>query len=176
MGKGLSKCPHFQNARKYAHFQNAMKIRWKCVHFHENAHIFKKQVFWDRACFRVRVFSSKDPSGGSRGCRQRAPPLRAQILSFWHTNFSKRSRLGSWRPLRGRRPPTGNPGSATGPNYKLLFRVIVHLSTCILSEFLQIMRTWLVVFPAGAKLSDINFVAVTKTDSRMRPISSRKCY
>ena len=28
-------------------------------------------------------------------------PLRVQILSFWHTNFLKRSRLGSWHP-----PPT----------------------------------------------------------------------
>ena len=36
-------------------------------------------------------------SGGSRGRRRRAP-LRVQILSFWHTNFSKRSHLGSWRP------------------------------------------------------------------------------
>ena len=33
-----------------------------------------------------------------------APP-RVQILSFWHTNFSKGNCLGSWRPPpRGRRP------------------------------------------------------------------------
>ena len=50
--------------------------------------------------------------GGSRG---RAPPLRVPILSFWHTKFSKRNHLGSPHPLlRGPRPPTGNPGSATG--------------------------------------------------------------
>ena len=57
--------------------------------------------------------------GGSRGARPaRAPPppLRVQILSFWHAKFSKRSRLGGPQPpIRGpRRPPTGNPGSATG--------------------------------------------------------------
>ena len=40
------------------------------------------------------------------------PPPRVQILSFRHA-FSKRSRLGSPRPLRGPRPPTGNHGSAT---------------------------------------------------------------
>ena len=44
-------------------------------------------------------------SGGSRGRRRRAPPLRVQILSFWHTNFSKRSRLGSWRPPTRSAPP-----------------------------------------------------------------------
>ena len=36
------------------------------------------------------------------GSRERPP--RVQILSFWHTNFSKHSRFGSWRPLRGGRP------------------------------------------------------------------------
>ena len=37
-----------------------------------------------------------------------ACPPRVQSLSFRHTKFSKRNHLGS------RRPPTGNPGSATG--------------------------------------------------------------
>ena len=42
------------------------------------------------------------------------PPLRDPILSFWHTNFTKRSRLGSPRPpYEVHAPPTGNPGSAT---------------------------------------------------------------
>ena len=45
--------------------------------------------------------------GGSSGRRRRTPPLRAQILSFWHTNFLKRSHLRNWHPLRGRRPPYG---------------------------------------------------------------------
>ena len=62
-------------------------------------------------------------SGGSRVHRRRAPlpppPPRVQILSFWHTNFFKRSRLGSWHPLRGWRPPTGNPGSVTGHSYDM---------------------------------------------------------
>ena len=41
-------------------------------------------------------------------------PIQVQILSFWHTNFSKRSHLGSWRPpYEVGAPPTGNPGSAT---------------------------------------------------------------
>ena len=35
------------------------------------------------------------------------PPPMVPILSFWHTEFSKHSCLGSWRP------PMGNPGSAT---------------------------------------------------------------
>ena len=39
--------------------------------------------------------------GGSSGRRRRAPP-RVQILSFWHTNFLKRSCLGSWRPPYGK--------------------------------------------------------------------------
>ena len=46
-------------------------------------------------------------SGGSRG----APPVHAppwvQILSFWHTNFSKRSCLGSWHPSTRSMPPYG---------------------------------------------------------------------
>ena len=42
------------------------------------------------------------------GRARRTPPLRVQILSFWHTKFVKRNRLGSPRPpLRGPRPPYG---------------------------------------------------------------------
>ena len=42
------------------------------------------------------------------------PPPRDPILSFWHTNFMKRSCLGSPRPpYEVHAPPTGNPGSAT---------------------------------------------------------------
>ena len=33
-----------------------------------------------------------------------APTVRVQILSFWHTHFSKCNCLGSQRPLRVRRP------------------------------------------------------------------------
>ena len=54
--------------------------------------------------------------GGSRGCAwcTPSPPPRVQILSFQHTKFSKHNCLGSQRSsLRSRRPPTGNPGSAT---------------------------------------------------------------
>ena len=51
--------------------------------------------------------------GGSGGHRQHAPLLRVQILLFWHTNFLKHSRFGSWCPPMRSAPPTGNPGSAT---------------------------------------------------------------
>ena len=45
-------------------------------------------------------------SGGSRGGRHRhVPPPRVEILSFWHTNFTKRSRLGSWHPPMRLAPP-----------------------------------------------------------------------
>ena len=49
------------------------------------------------------------------GCTRRAPPLRGpQFFRFDIQNFTKHSRLGSPRPpLRGPRPPMGNPGSAT---------------------------------------------------------------
>ena len=54
--------------------------------------------------------------GGFRGGRiRRAPPLRDPILSFWHTNFTKRSRLHA--PPTRSTPPTGNPGSATDLYY-----------------------------------------------------------
>ena len=49
------------------------------------------------------------------GCCQCMSPLWVQILSFWHTNFSKCSCLGSWHPpYEVSAPPTGNPGSTTG--------------------------------------------------------------
>ena len=32
-----------------------------------------------------------------RGRTRRTPPLRVPILSFWHTNFTKHSCVGSWR-------------------------------------------------------------------------------
>ena len=37
-----------------------------------------------------------------QGAPPACTPLWVQILSFWHTNFSKRSRLGSWRPPYGK--------------------------------------------------------------------------
>ena len=50
----------------------------------------------------------KNCIGGFRGVRTRCTPVRDPILSFWHTNFTKHSRLGSPRPpLRGPRPPYG---------------------------------------------------------------------
>ena len=58
-------------------------------------------------------------------------PLRVQILSFWHTNFSKCSHLGSWRP------PTGNPGSATGMTGHILafLRVGEHSGVVAFTRF-----------------------------------------
>ena len=41
-----------------------------------------------------------DPGGTAGVC-----PPRVQILSFWHTNFLKRSHLGSWRPPTRSAPP-----------------------------------------------------------------------
>ena len=43
-------------------------------------------------------------SGGSNERTHFAPPSRFPILWFWHTNFMKCSRGGSWRPLRGWAP------------------------------------------------------------------------
>ena len=43
-----------------------------------------------------------------------SPHLGVQILSFWHTKFSKRNHLRSPPPYEVHAPPTtGNPGSAT---------------------------------------------------------------
>ena len=47
-------------------------------------------------------------------------PLRVQILSFWHTKFSKRNRLRSPHPPTRSTPPTGIPGSATEFNIQLV--------------------------------------------------------
>ena len=42
------------------------------------------------------------------GRTRRVPPLRVQILSFWHAKFLKHSHLGGPRPpVRGPRPPYG---------------------------------------------------------------------
>ena len=105
-------------------------------------------------------------SGGSRGgCRRRAPPLRVQILSFWHTNFSKRSRLGSWRP------PTGNPGSATAKGGEIDHPLVTfttlqggETAAYIFQEFLiikwlsQYARWTLIVF---AKMNNFANIGVT---------------
>ena len=52
--------------------------------------------------------------GGSRG-RAQQRPLEVQILSFWHTKFSKCNHLGSPRPPpREGDAPTGNPAVVWG--------------------------------------------------------------
>ena len=54
-------------------------------------------------------------TGGVPGAR---PPQGSKILSFGHTKFSKRNRLGSQRPpYEVHAPPTGNPD----PPLHLLF-------------------------------------------------------
>ena len=90
-----------------------------------NSFSFRPEILSYFVPFRptVRVFTTQKrfgqcfahyASGGSRGAPPAHAPLRVQILSFWHTNFSKCSRLGSWRPpYEVGAPPTGNPGSAT---------------------------------------------------------------
>ena len=72
-------------------------------------------ISWNNFPYPTPCWSQHD-SGGSRGAptARAPPPLRVQILSFRHTNFWKRSRLGSWRPpYEVWRPHMGNPGSAT---------------------------------------------------------------
>ena len=61
----------------------------------------------------LTLYSPLADLGGHTRC---VPPLRVQILLFWHAKFSKCSHFGGPRPpVRGPRPPppTGNPGSAT---------------------------------------------------------------
>ena len=59
--------------------------------------------YWDQWILNIKMVKIKhitvaDPGGVPPA---RAPP-RVEILSFWHTNFTKRSRLGSWRPPYGK--------------------------------------------------------------------------
>ena len=67
----------------------------------------------------VTVICVEQNIGGSRG----RAPLRVQILSFRHTKFSKRNRLGSPHPPHEVHapPPTGNPGSATAKPLDVTF-------------------------------------------------------
>ena len=54
--------------------------------------------------------------GGSRGAPSACPPPAPQqdpFLSFSHMFSLKSVHVGGWRPQTGRRPPRGNPGSAT---------------------------------------------------------------
>ena len=95
-----------------------------CVFRFERSHIGTKdktailqwkKLLWSSALTLIYI-------GGSTltDARRTPPPPRVQILSFWHTTFSKCNRLGSpCPPLRGPCPPTGNPGSATDIIYKL---------------------------------------------------------
>ena len=50
--------------------------------------------YFVRTLPRMTSYPVADP-GGAPPARA---PLQVQILSFWHTNFLKRSHLGSWRP------------------------------------------------------------------------------
>ena len=83
--------------------RNAHISNWKawhaCIHFemHRTDDLHSNLlVSWE-----LVTGGSGDP-GGAAGAR----PLRVQILSFWHTHFSKRSRLGSWRtPCEVGAPP-----------------------------------------------------------------------
>ena len=84
------------------------RITWEEISSHLYLHQYILQLrVKARQDFNFVVFTWQtefplaDP-GGAAGAR---PPLRVQILSFWHTNFSKCSRLGSWRPpTRSARP------------------------------------------------------------------------
>ena len=72
--------------------------------------------------------------GGGRA--RRAPPLRVQILSFWHAKFLKRSRLGvHGPPYEVHAPPYGNPGSATGNLLSVLDNVFAWECSIIVFMF-----------------------------------------
>ena len=75
-------------------------------------HLLWNQSDWYTSS--IPYFIIQSIGGSRRGAPGAHPPLRVQILTFWHAKFSKRSRLGGPQPpLRGPRPPTGNPRSAT---------------------------------------------------------------
>ena len=64
-----------------------------------------RNYFWDRTFGVIGSEISQSVTGqnnvaigGSRRVPGEHPPLRAQILSFWHTKFSKRNCLGSLCP------------------------------------------------------------------------------
>ena len=61
------------------------------------AHTWLAEVLW----YQMYKWYQWRIQGGAAGAR----PPRVQILSFWHTNFSKRSCLGSWRPPTRSAPP-----------------------------------------------------------------------
>ena len=64
------------------------------------------------------IGAQQSPTNGIHWRVQGAPPVSAplsiQIPSFLHTNFPQRHHVRPWCPPRGRRPPSRNPGSATG--------------------------------------------------------------
>ena len=69
----------------------------------------RKVIFLAIGRAEYRVSDALADLGGVPGT---CPP-RVQILSFLHTKFSKRNRLGSPDPPMRSMPPMGNPGSAT---------------------------------------------------------------
>ena len=61
-------------------------------------HIPKKYPL-EKFTYQISIhWKSSRTIGRSRGCHRCMSPPRVQILSFWHTNFTKCSCLGSWRP------------------------------------------------------------------------------
>ena len=60
-------------------------------------------------------------SGGSRGgaAGTRPPPQGSRFFCFDIQNFRNIAASGVGTPLRGWRPPMGNPGSATGMGIKV---------------------------------------------------------
>ena len=67
---------------------------------YKNSAKLSKTCLTLRGCNLLNIYwnaPQNHSSGGSRGATGMCP-LWVQILSFWHTNFSKHSRLGSWHP------------------------------------------------------------------------------
>ena len=64
-----------------------------------------------------------------RGCRRRDPPKGPDslVLTYIYTKFSKHSRLGSWRPLRGWRTP---PREILDPPLELVLFKCIYITLC----------------------------------------------
>ena len=85
----------------YTYFKTAIQLFWLCLLVEalriptlsvQNKKICSHVICADSFSFAMAV---ADPEGAPG-----TPPKRVLILTFWHTNFMKRSRIMSWRPLR----------------------------------------------------------------------------
>ena len=73
----------------------------------ESENVWRSQPFIDFSCSPILIVIFIRFHLRIQGAPPVCSPLRVQILSFWHTNFSKRSCLGSWCPPTRTAPPYG---------------------------------------------------------------------